>query len=222
MSIRPRHNVLVEAPVGSMYAPAVDFKRPNAVDIGVGVALVHGKHFSIDVYYGKIANNSQYRAVQPDTGMPDQKYLAVCIYLLQNREERMELASVIIEKLSSMSEGMFAKVLAHQDDAYVCGSPAQSFYAVYYKEPKGEEGAFDRLLSFVIFVLLALCAFVLPADGWPEEKATTIVGKVVKTLAEDGLLIKGVTYTQMDSVEQHQKKDELARQVIKFGLNSRA
>jgi hypothetical protein len=170
MSLRPRNAKNADVPAfGSMYSTAIDFKTEHGPQEPVGVKIINnrrsGATFVVEMYYGLINDD----IVQIDAPSAQEKrHLRFKINLLQSRSDRRQFANRIATNIAGLiqSYGFMPKPV--ESDAYVCGSAANSFYALAFVQsdsfPEYDKG-FEALASAIATVKEDE-NFVIDADGY--------------------------------------------------------
>ena len=127
MSMRPRKPKNAEKPqFGSIHSAPVDFNSRFAQQTAVGVTLIDERNtFFVEMYFGDVKKDTIMLPNRPESGM----YLRFKIGFLNRRSDRKSIAKHIIEEVSKKINDFFYTTPI-ENDSYVCGNPADSFYAI--------------------------------------------------------------------------------------------
>jgi len=170
MSVRPRKAKTADVPaIGSMYATAIDFKTEHSPQAPVGVKIINNRRpdatFVVEMYYGLIKDD----VVQITTPSPQgQRHLRFKINLLQSRSGRRQFAARITDNIATVIQPYGFTLEPVESDAYVCGSAANSFYAISFVQPDTSaeyDKGFDELAQAIATVEQGQ-TFVIDADGF--------------------------------------------------------
>ena len=170
MSVRPRKGKDVDVPTfGSMYSTAIDFKAGHGPQAPVGVKIINNRRpdaaFVVEMYYGLINDD----IVQITTPSAEAKrHLRFKINLLQSRSGRRQFAARITASIASVIKPFGFMLEPVESDAYVCGSAANSFYAIAFVQSDASpeyDGGFEALARAIATVPEDE-NFVIDADGF--------------------------------------------------------
>lgn len=127
MSMRPRKPKNADNPqFGSIHSAPVDFNSRFAQQTAVGVTLIDQRDtFFVQMYFGDVEKDTIMLPNRPKSGM----YLRFKIGFLNRRSDRKLIANRIIQEVSKLIGGYFDEKPI-ENDSYVCGNPADSFYVI--------------------------------------------------------------------------------------------
>lgn len=170
MSVRPRNSKTADVPdIGSIYATAIDFKAGHSPQAPVGVKIINNLRpdatFVVEMYYGLIKDD----IVQITTpGPQENRHLRFKINLLQSRSGRRQFAARITNNIATLIQPYGFSLEPVESDAYVCGSAANSFYALSFVQTDASaeyDKGFDELAKAIATVAQSE-TFVIDEDGF--------------------------------------------------------
>ena len=170
MSLRPRNAKDAGVPAfGSMYSTAIDFKTKHGPPEPVGVQMINDAlpdaTFVVEMYYGLIKDDIVQLDVPAQAGG---RYLRFKISLLKLRHGRRKFADHIANNITSFIQAYGFTSERIDSDAYVCGSAANSFYALAFVQsdasPEYDRGF--KALAMAIAGAEVDEKFVIDEDGF--------------------------------------------------------